>query len=328
MVDKLMITFLSLRRSLRPPVAWTLGMRHAAVLLLVMALVPSAGCDKVPLTAPTGSTITLYVNPTLVALNGTAEITAVVLESSGYAVQNGTLVSFATSLGSIDPPDSQTRNGRVTVKFSAGLQAGDAEISASCGAAKLSSAAKITVAAPAVGGVTLNATPSMVPATGGTVQLVALVTDTNGDPFAGMPVVFSTTAGTLSALSAITDAAGLARAALTTNAASTVTVTAGAKTATAAITVAAPLAVTLTIAPTSPAVNTSVTLTAGVAASGGGTVPPIASYQWSFGDGETATTTGPQTSHVYRTAGPKTASVTVVSTLGTTGIGRVEFVVN
>jgi YVTN family beta-propeller protein len=49
------------------------------------------------------------------------------------------------------------------------------------------------------------------------------------------------------------------------------------------------------------------------------TVPygSIASYSWNFGDGTTATTTTPTTSHVYTTQGPVTATVTETDGAGT-----------
>jgi PKD repeat protein len=46
-------------------------------------------------------------------------------------------------------------------------------------------------------------------------------------------------------------------------------------------------------------------------------VGQVASYRWSFGDGQTATTTTPQTSHVYAGAGNYTATLTVANTAGT-----------
>ena len=43
----------------------------------------------------------------------------------------------------------------------------------------------------------------------------------------------------------------------------------------------------------------------------------IVSYQWSFGDGQTATSTLPQTSHLYASAGRYTATLTVTDSAGT-----------
>jgi hypothetical protein len=112
-----------------------LRVRRAVVLLFVLPLVAWAACDKVPLTAPTGSTMTLQVSSASVAVDGSADVTAVVLESAGTTVHNGTTVWFTTTLGSIEPSQAETTNGTVTVKFRAGAVIGDAEISAISGTA-------------------------------------------------------------------------------------------------------------------------------------------------------------------------------------------------
>src|SRR6202034_4351407 len=43
----------------------------------------------------------------------------------------------------------------------------------------------------------------------------------------------------------------------------------------------------------------------------------ISAYYWTFGDGRTSNSTGPDVTHVYSEAGTYTASVTVTSSLGT-----------
>jgi hypothetical protein len=48
-------------------------------------------------------------------------------------------------------------------------------------------------------------------------------------------------------------------------------------------------------------------------------------FDWDFGDGTTATTTNNKTTHVYTNAGIYTATVTVTTTDGRSGVGRVEF---
>jgi PKD repeat protein len=64
-----------------------------------------------------------------------------------------------------------------------------------------------------------------------------------------------------------------------------------------------------------------VTFTATV--TGGGTVR---SYSWNFGDGQTFNG-GSQISHVYRSTGPRTVTVTVSTTDGNSGKGQIQFVV-
>lgn len=52
-----------------------------------------------------------------------------------------------------------------------------------------------------------------------------------------------------------------------------------------------------------------------------------ASFEWDFGDGTTATTTTPSTTHVYTSNGRKTATVTATTATGATASGRVEFII-
>ena len=86
-----------------------------------------------PLTAPTGSTVTLFTNTTILPVNGTAEITATVLEAAGTFVQNGTVVTFTTTLGTLDPAEARTKNGKATVRLLAGTRSGRATVRAFSG---------------------------------------------------------------------------------------------------------------------------------------------------------------------------------------------------
>ena len=102
--------FAMIARRLRPILS------RALVALVAVALAATA-CDKVPLTAPSESTITLFATATSVSSTGSTDIVATVIEEAGTAVQNGTVVSFTTTLGRIEPSDARTQNGKVTVKF-------------------------------------------------------------------------------------------------------------------------------------------------------------------------------------------------------------------
>jgi len=100
--------------------------RCIAVAALLAPLALIGACDKVPLLAPTGTTITLFTSTQLLPLGGSAEVTASVLESGGTPVQNGTVVTFTTSLGSMDPAEARTNGGKVTVRLMAGDRSGTA----------------------------------------------------------------------------------------------------------------------------------------------------------------------------------------------------------
>src|SRR5262245_57436917 len=82
-----------------------------AALLTVLACV---ACDKVPLTAPSGTTITLAMQGNYVGANGYTDLIVTVREFGGAQVQNGTVVTFDTTLGSVDPREVRTSNGEAT----------------------------------------------------------------------------------------------------------------------------------------------------------------------------------------------------------------------
>ncbi len=203
--------------------------RSACFGILVAALAASA-CDKVPLLAPTNTTIRLVSSVGVLPLSGSTEITAVVIESAGTPVQNGTVITFTSSLGNVEPRESRTQNGQVTVRYTAGSQSGKAAISAFSGGAK-SDNLEILVGAAAAGAVSLRATQTTVPTIGGIATLIATVVDTGGNPLRNTPVTFSTTAGSLSQSTSISNDAGEASTDLTTNVDATVTAQVGSGTA-------------------------------------------------------------------------------------------------
>src|SRR5438067_542045 len=96
---------------------------HSAPVLGLVAVISAlaAACEKVPLLAPTGSTITLTSSTPVLSANGTAQIVAQVIESAGTPPHSGTHITFTTSLGTIQPSDAETDiNGRAIVTFIAG----------------------------------------------------------------------------------------------------------------------------------------------------------------------------------------------------------------
>ena len=103
----------------------------ASFAVLVGLAIAASACEKVPLLAPSGSIITLQTTATALPVNGSTDIIAQLVEPSGTPPQRGTLVSFTTTLGSIEPSRAETDvSGRVVVKFLAGSGSGTATISA------------------------------------------------------------------------------------------------------------------------------------------------------------------------------------------------------
>jgi adhesin/invasin len=211
-------------------------------LLLPITLV--AACDKVPLLAPTGSVITLIPQATTVPLNSQITIVATVIENgvaaggtgsgsgtsstsrsgNGTPVQNGTLVTFTTTLGRIEPAEARTHNGQVTVQLITEGASGTATITAYSGGAS-AQLTNLKVGTAAAKTINVTSTPQTLGSSGGSVQVQATVTDEGGAAVAGIPVTFATEKGSVSPSTATTDANGVATATLTTSATTKVTAT-------------------------------------------------------------------------------------------------------
>ena len=404
-------------------VPFRLVRRVPTLVASVLAMVSVGSCDKVPLLAPTASTITVVSSRSVLPIAGTAQIIATVIEQSGTPAHNGTLVTFTTTLGTLQPREAVTRNGQAVVTLHAGTQSGVATITAFSGGAQsvaspdgaTGSPLTVTIGGAATAAISLTATPSTVPARGGTVTVVASVTDGDGNRLPGVPVSFWVTAGALGTTSVLTDQNGQAMTTVTTDRDTTVTASSGGQTATATITVntaptitvtpgatptvgepttfvvlvtagssavrevsidfgdgtsqslgaltgsttvthtysltgtftvvatatdstgdvvnvatvivveaAAPLNVTVTSSLSTVQVDVPVTFTATVTQAQSSGAPEIDRYEWDFGDGRTAVTTGNITSHVYTSAGRKSVEVRAVEKDGRTGTGRTE----
>jgi heat shock protein HslJ len=286
--------------------------------LLVALASLAASCDSVPLTAPTQSTIVLFANANNVALHASADITAIVNESGGTPVQNGTVVTFSTTLGTIDPSDARTHNGRVTVKFNAGGLSGTARISAFSGPAN-ATALELKIGGAAATRVQLTAEPAQVPSTGGTVDLIATVTDDDGNRLSGVPVTFTASAGRLGSTSVTTDGAGVGRTTLTTDRETTVSAIAGgAQSQQVTIRANQAPSVNISVTTSNPQsgqpVNFSISVTAGTNSSA------VREVVVDFGDGTRESlgrVTGTQSiTHVFLGDGSYRVTATVTDTSG------------
>src|SRR5689334_7473994 len=190
----------------------------------VLAMLVAISCDRVPLLAPTNSTVTLDAGSRVVESGGSTSLSATVIEQAGTPVQNGTTVRFTTTLGRVEPVEAQTRNGIATTTFFAGDDSGVAEVRATSGGAGGSSTTsggtgttpgtttstnsnvvQIAVGAGAVDTVTVSTNPSTVSRTrNNEVSVTATVVGTGGRLLSGVPVSFSANRGTFSANSAVT----------------------------------------------------------------------------------------------------------------------------
>jgi hypothetical protein len=316
---------------------------------LALLLLPALACEKVPLLAPTGSTITLTAPTNALAANATVEIVAQILEASGTPPHSGTTVTFTTTLGALEPATATTDTaGRAVARFQAGSANGTATISATSGAATTGTngVIKIAVGTAAVGSVRVNANPASVSALGGSTTITANVLDINGNVLTNVPVVFSTTAGVLSSSVVTTDGSGVAQAVLSTSQQAVVTATVGVQATTTtpstgttggtgtttpttttsgqasgSVTVTVSAAPTLVITPptTSPSVGIPASYTFAVtAASANGSA--VRSLRVSWGDGSSqdlgAVTGNAVVSHTYQSTGSYAITATLTDATG------------
>lgn len=317
--------------------------RSAGIALVTLLALPFAlisACDKVPLLAPTGSVITLLAGTTTVSLNSEITIIATVIENgtapagtgtgtgtgtttttrtgAGTPVQNGTLISFTTTLGRIEPSEARTHNGQVSVRFISGSASGTATITAYSGGAS-AQLTNLKVGTAAAGRVLVSATPQSLGSSGGSVQVTASVTDEGGNPLSGIPVSFATDRGSLSPSTATTDASGNATVTLTTTSGpAKVTATAGAQKGEATVTVSARSLSGFTASPSATSAGVPVTFTVTPAAATTGA--NITNVRVDFGDGQSQSLgaiSGPSSvSHAYSRPGNFTPTVTATDASG------------
>lgn len=172
-------------------------------------------CHQVILTAPPGSSITLFANPEFIAANGgVSVISALVTEPAGTPVPDGTVVQFFTNLGRIDE-QGRTNDGVARVNLVADTRSGTATVRAFSGGPATSAGPSPTASASpttgtgtgAVAGsvqiVIGSALPARVDVTAfpqritdiRNARIRAFVYDQNGNAVPNIPVLFSISQG-------------------------------------------------------------------------------------------------------------------------------------
>lgn len=236
----------------------------------------------VTVSAGVAAAITVSAAPGTVAPGKTSSIIARVVDGGGNPV-SGHTVQFSTTAGTLASASATTdSNGFATVNFTAPAS-GTSTIAAKVTPENVSSTTTVTVdsAASIVGGITVTNITGSIPADGVTVATVrAHVTDSTGAAAQGVTVNFTSTVGSPSTGSAVTDASGNADfplTAATVPGTATVTGSIGgfSKSATVTFTAGAPASVTLSVSPTTANINSNVSLSAIVKDAKGNPVPDI-----------------------------------------------------
>jgi hypothetical protein len=271
---------------------------------VALALVGAGACgvDKNSVLAPTNSSISIATQAPLVPINGSTSVTVQVTAANGVAVQDGTEILLAATRGRFDSPKVRTKSGAATATYHAHTEPGPVELQAVSDTAQGTTVLAIT-SAP-VARVTITASPSMLPAGGGQVELKATVLAEGGDRVSGAPVTFVTNTGTLAPpLPVPSNAEGQATARLTASQAAVVRARVHVVESEALqIGIEVPIQLTVTAAPARPVVGQAVTFTitpSDLARTG--------TMSISFGDGDTdsiGSGAGVRTAtHTYSTAG-------------------------
>ncbi len=90
-------------------------------------------CHQALLTAPAGSSLQLFANPTFIPANGgVSVVSALILAPTGSPVNDGTVVQFFTSLGRIDE-QGRTNDGVARVNLISDGRSGTAHVTAVSG---------------------------------------------------------------------------------------------------------------------------------------------------------------------------------------------------
>ncbi len=309
--------------------------RAVAYLLFLVSLLPVVGCDKASPVAPSGSILAISANPSRIALNGTSTITVIGRKPDGNPLNPGTEIQLSSTLGSITSIVTTNSSGTATATFQSNGRIGTAKITASIGTSSgggtmtsdvvptgLTMASIDVQVGAAAKTIILQPTPTTLPTTGGTVNLLAVVRDENGQPLANQGVNFTTDLGTLASRgnTVTTNSSGVARDTLKlsaedlSNSASAVTVTVFSSGADGA---AVSQMATIHIQGDRPVA--SFTFDKGgtdleVQFIDTSTSQGALTYSWNFGDGASSTESSP--SHLYAAAGTYTVVLTVTDASG------------
>ncbi len=296
--------------------------RTLLMLAAASAIGSLASCERALTVAPTNAVISLTAQSYALANNSSLVITAILVDSTGAAVPDGTIVTFRSTLGAMEPTTAYTSNGRAVATLLAGTLSGTASITAASGSVQ---AAPLLVQIGMVPGrIVMSSTPTST----STSEIAAIVTDASGQAVVGASVTFTAASGTLSNLVVLTDAYGQARTTLFSSVDALVTAQVGGLTAniTARVGGSNTLAVNVKVDPTAPVRLQNVTFTATVLTIGGAAAL-VERYEWDFGD-LVMTTTGNTTSRIFETTGRFGVTLRVYGVNGATGQTRVEFYVN
>ncbi len=183
----------------------------ASRLPALFAIALLCACEEGTPVSPAGAILRISANPTRITTTGNSTITLQALRSNGNPVNPGTEIRLSTTIGTVDAVVYTDNDGVAHATLNGDGRAGTATVSAHSGAVEAVTT-EVAVGAPAAA-IRLTVSPTSIPETGGTIALLALVRDDQGQPLPGASVNFASDAGTLASGGdfLLTDAGGAAR---------------------------------------------------------------------------------------------------------------------
>lgn len=166
----------------------------ARLAAIIIAGLASSSCGQAILSAPSGTTLQIFVNPPFIAANGdTAVVSVLAIEPAGTPVPDGTVIQFFTTLGKIDE-QAKTNDGVARVNLVSDARSGTAVVTAVSGPISVK-ADNIVIGAPRVSLVKTQAIDPAIDLRQGksTATIRATVLDKDGNPIPGIIVRFAVT---------------------------------------------------------------------------------------------------------------------------------------
>ena len=288
----------------------------AAGLLTLVLLATMPACEKVPFYAVDGATIIIAADKSQLKTGGDkAVITVLGFNADGEVLHDHTMVTLTASLGTISAA-VELLQGRATAEFVSGELNGTAEIRARSGTIVATpDPLTIAIGAGGVETLTIQANPAVLKSDGGRTLISVYAFDKAMNPLADVPVILSTSYGTLDHGNSVrlTDGGGRVSDYLSTAKTAKVTAESGAKKSDIEVKVEEnelPVA-EFSISPSKPTVGETVYFNASLSTDIDGW---IASWSWNFGDGVTAS--GQVANHIYDVAGTYTVTLKVIDDSG------------
>lgn len=287
--------------------------------LLVPLLGIGVACDSASPVAPTGTMLAVSATPNEIGVNGTSTIRVTALKANGTPVNPGTLIRFDTTVGTIADQVETDESGVAVTTLRGDGRIGTATVTARSGSAE-SATVEVQVGKTA-SSVSLQATPTSVPETGGQVELLALVRDDQGQPLPNVAVNFTAELGSLDSQGGFvtTGSDGTARDTLRISESEIATLTSdqfqvgvevGGAESNSTIGIQRP-----------PTADFTVNTSGRTAVFQDQSTNNPTSWQWEFGDGATATSQNP--SHTYDQDGDYPVKLTVRNAIGESEISKI-----